>query len=216
MAVLAGAEPALVGNRQRVLVSDLSGKSNIIYKARELGIKVSSKDPVVMATLEKIKELESRGYQFEGAEASFELMLKRAMGLRKYFDLHGFRVINEKRTETEDPIAEATIMISVGGEIAHTAALGNGPVNALDNAARKALERFYPSLKEVALFDYKVRVLTAGEGMAAQVRVLIESGDKKDKWGTVGLSENIVEASWQALADSITYKLMKDEQQKSE
>lgn len=209
-------EPALVGNRQRVLVSDLSGKSNILYKARELGIKVSSKDPVVMATLEKIKELESRGYQFEGAEASFELMLKRAMGLqRKYFDLHGFRVINEKRTETEDPIAEATIMISVGGEIAHTAALGNGPVNALDNAARKALERFYPSLKDMELVDYKVRVLTAGEGTAAQVRVLIETGDKKDKWGTVGLSENIVEASWQALADSITYKLMKDEEHDS-
>ncbi len=206
-------DPALVGNRRRVLVSDLSGKSNIIYKARELGIKVSSKDPVVMAMLEKIKDLENRGYQFEGAEASFELMLKRAMGLtRKYFDLHGFRVINEKRKEDDAPIAEATIMISVGGEIAHTAALGNGPVNALDNAARKALERFYPQLKDMDLVDYKVRVLTTGEGTAAQVRVLIESGDKHDKWGTVGLSENIVEASWQALADSINYKLMKDEQ----
>lgn len=210
-------QPELVGNRQRVLVSDLSGKSNIIYKARELGIKVSSKDPVVIATLDSIKEMESRGYQFEGAEASFELMLKKAMGLqRKYFDLLGFRVINEKRKEDEPPIAEATIMIRVGGAIEHTAALGNGPVNALDNAVRKALEKFYPQLKEMELIDYKVRVLTAGQGTAAQVRVLIESGDAHDKWGTVGLSENIVEASWQALADSITYKLMKDEQKNSD
>jgi len=205
--------PELVGNRQRVLVSDLSGKSNIIYKAQELGIKVSSKDPVVVATLEKLKEMENQGYQFEGAEGSFELMLKRALGQeRRYFDLVGFRVINEKRTEDETPLAEATIMIRVGGKIEHTAAMGNGPVNALDNAIRKALEKFYPQLKEMELVDYKVRVISTGEGTAARVRVLIESGDKKDKWGTVGLSENIVEASWQALVDSINYKLLKDEE----
>lgn len=208
--------PELVGNRQRVLLSDLSGKSNIIYKAREMGLKVSSKDPVVVSTLEKLKELENQGYQFEGAEASFEIILKRAMGLqRKYFDLVGFRVINEKRKEDEAPLSEATIMIKVGGKVEHTAALGNGPVNALDNAVRKALEKFYPSLKEMELIDYKVRVISTGEGTAAKVRVLIESGDKKDKWGTVGLSENIVEASWQALVDSINYKLMKDEKTKS-
>jgi len=205
--------PELVGNRQRVLISDLSGKSNIIYKAQELGIKVSSKDPVVVATLEKLKEMENQGYQFEGAEGSFELMLKRALGQeRRYFDLVGFRVINEKRTEDETPLAEATIMIRVGGKIEHTAAMGNGPVNALDNAIRKALEKFYPQLKEMELVDYKVRVISTGEGTAARVRVLIESGDKKDKWGTVGLSENIVEASWQALVDSINYKLLKDEE----
>ncbi|MBN2466633.1 MAG: citramalate synthase [Deltaproteobacteria bacterium] len=205
--------PELVGNRQRVLISDLSGKSNIIYKANELGIKVNSRDPVVISTLEKIKEMENRGYQFEGAEASFELLLKSSMGLqRKYFDLVGFRVISEKRRETEAPLAEATIMIRVGGKVEHTAAMGNGPVNALDNAIRKALEKFYPQLKEMELMDYKVRVISTGAGTGAQVRVLIESGDKKDRWGTVGLSENIIEASWQALVDSITYKLLKDEE----
>ena len=205
-------QPELVGNHQRVLLSDLSGKSNIIYKAKELGIKVSSKDPVVIATLEKLKELENQGYQFEGAEASFELMLKRALGIqRKYFDLVGFRIISEKRKEDDTPLAEATIMIKVGGKIEHTAAMGNGPVNALDNAIRKALEKFYPQLKEMELVDYKVRVLSSGEeGTGAKVRVLIESSDNSDKWGTVGLSENIIEASWQALVDSINYKLLKD------
>jgi 2-isopropylmalate synthase len=204
--------PELVGNLQRVLISDLSGKSNIIYKAQELGIKVNSKDPVVISTLEKLKEMENQGYQFEGAEASFELMLKKALGLqKKYFDLLGFRVINEKRMEDETPLSEATIMIRVGGKIEHTAAMGNGPVNALDNAIRKALEKFYPQLTEMELVDYKVRVISTGEGTAAKVRVLIETGDKKDRWGTVGLSENIVEASWQALVDSINYKLLKDD-----
>ncbi len=168
---------------------------------------------MVVATLEKLKEMENQGYQFEGAEGSFELMLKKALGhQRKYFDLVGFRVINEKRTEDEIPLAEATIMIRVGGKIEHTAAMGNGPVNALDNAIRKALEKFYPQLKEMELVDYKVRVISTGEGTGARVRVLIESGDKKDTWGTVGLSENIVEASWQALVDSINYKLLKDEE----
>jgi 2-isopropylmalate synthase len=205
--------PELVGNRQRVLVSDLSGRSNIVYKAQELGINVDSKDPAVQETLEKLKSLENQGYQFEGAEGSFELMLKRALGeQRKYFDLVGFRVINEKRTEDEIPFAEATIMIKVGGKVEHTAAMGNGPVNALDNAIRKALEKFYPQLKDMELVDYKVRVISAGEGTAARVRVLILSGDGADRWGTVGMSENIVEASWQALVDSINYKLLKDEE----
>ena len=210
--------PELVGNHQRVLLSDLSGKSNIIYKAKDLGIKVGSKDPVVIATLKKLKNLENQGYQFEGAEASFELMLKKALGLqKKYFDLVGFRIISEKRKEDETPLAEATIMIQVGGKIEHTAALGNGPVNALDNAIRKALEKFYPQLKDMELVDYKVRVLSSGEeGTGAKVRVLIESSDNHDKWGTVGLSENIIEASWQALVDSINYKLLKDDKKNAE
>jgi len=210
--------PELVGNHQRVLLSDLSGKSNIIFKAKDLGIKVGSKDPVVIATLEKLKNLEHQGYQFEGAEASFELLLKKALGLqKKYFDLVGFRIISEKRKEDENPLAEATIMIQVGGKIEHTAALGNGPVNALDNAIRKALEKFYPQLKDMELVDYKVRVLSSGEeGTGAKVRVLIESSDNHDKWGTVGLSENIIEASWQALVDSINYKLLKDEKKNAE
>jgi 2-isopropylmalate synthase len=208
--------PERVGNRQRVLVSDLAGKSNIIYKAQKMGIAIDSQDPAVAATLERLKDLENQGYQFEGAEGSFELMLKGALGQqRKYFDLVGFRVINEKRTEDEIPLAEATIMIRVGGKIEHTAAMGNGPVNALDNAIRKALEKFYPQLKDMELIDYKVRVISTGEGTAARVRVLIESGDSNDTWGTVGLSENIVEASWQALVDSINYKLLKDEEDAS-
>ncbi len=130
----------------------------------------------------------------------------------RFFDLIGFRVIDVKRKEDEPPFAEATIMIRVGGNIEHTASVGNGPVNALDNALRKALEKFYPELKEVRLVDFKVRVLSTGEGTAASVRVLIESGDGRDKWGTVGVSHNVIEASWQALVDSINYKLMKEKE----
>ncbi len=207
--------PELVGNRQRVLISDLSGKSNILYKAREFGINIKASDPVTQNLVETIKDLEHKGYQFEGAEASFELLMKRILGTyKKGFNLIGFRVIDEKRKEDEPPIAEATIMVEVGGKVEHTAAVGDGPVNALDNALRKALEMFYPSLKEVKLLDFKVRVLTAGEGTAASVRVLIESGDKTDKWGTIGVSENVIEASWQALVDSIDYKLYKDEKKR--
>lgn len=202
--------PELIGNRRRILVSDLSGKSNIFFKAKEFNINIDSKDPVTIDILKKLKDMEMEGYQFEVAEASFELLMRQAIGeRRKYFELMGFRVIDEKRKEGDNPIAEATVMIKVGGHIEHTAAVGNGPVNALDNALRKALERFYPELKEVKLFDYKVRVLTSEKGTGARVRVLIESGDKEEKWGTVGVSQNIIEASYQALVDSIEYKLYK-------
>jgi len=204
-------DPELVGNHRRVLVSDLSGKSNILFKAQEFGIDLGSKDPVVKEILEQLKVLEYEGFQYEGAEASFELLIKRALGqLPEFFELLGFRVIDEKRTGAEKPSAEATIMVRVDGQIEHTAANGNGPVNALDNAMRKALEKFYPELKEVKLLDYKVRVLPKGIGTGSMVRVLIESGDSKDKWGTVGVSFNIVEASWQALTDSVIYKLLKE------
>ena len=203
--------PELVGNIQRVLISDLSGKSSIMQKAKEFKIAISSKDPVVHEIVEKLKDLESQGFQFEGAEGSFELLMMEALGTkRKYFELVGFRVINERREE-EPPVCEATIMVKVGGRTEHTAALGNGPVNALDNALRKALEKFYPQLREAQLIDYKVRVLSAGEGTASKVRVLVETGDRRHKWGTVGVSENIIEASWQALVDSVNYKLYKDE-----
>jgi 2-isopropylmalate synthase len=205
--------PELVGNMTRVLVSDLSGRSNILAKAEEFNIKMDSKDPVTLEILENIKEMENRGYQFEGAEASFELLMKRALGThRKFFSVIGFRVIDEKRHEDQKPLSEATIMVKVGGKIEHTAAEGNGPVNALDNALRKALEKFYPRLKEVKLLDYKVRVLPAGQGTASSIRVLIESGDKESRWGTVGVSENIVDASYQALLDSVEYKLHKSEE----
>ncbi|MDY7033768.1 MAG: citramalate synthase [Thermodesulfobacteriota bacterium] len=203
-------KPELVGNKQRILVSDLSGKSNILSKAAEFNIDLRDNSPIALEILEDMKELENQGYQFEGAEASFEILMKKALGTkRKHFDLVGFRVIDEKGKEDSPPQSEATIMVRVGGKIEHTAAVGNGPVNALDNALRKALEKFYPELKEMELIDYKVRVLSTGEGTGARVRVLIESGDKEDKWGTVGVSHNIIEASWQALVDSIDYKLLK-------
>ncbi len=205
-------KPEKVGNRRRVLISDLAGKSNILQKAAEYDIDLNRKDPLTQDILNTLKEMENQGFQFEGAEASFELLMKKALGIqKKYFELLGFRVLSEKFKENPAPLSEATIMIKVGGNIEHTAATGNGPVNALDNAIRKALEKFYPQLREMELIDYKVRVLTAGQGTGAKVRVLIESGDHQDKWGTVGVSENIIEASWQALVDSITYKLLKDE-----
>jgi 2-isopropylmalate synthase len=202
--------PELVGNSTRVLISDLSGRANILSKAEEFNINLDSKDPVTLEILDNIKEMENRGYQFEGAEASFELLMRRALGThKKFFTVIGFRVIDEKRHEEHRPISEATIMMKVGGKFEHTAAEGNGPVNALDNALRKALEKFYPILKDVRLHDYKVRVLPAGQGTASAIRVLIESGDKESRWGTVGVSENIIEASYQALIDSIEYKLHK-------
>ncbi|MBE9503524.1 MAG: citramalate synthase [Proteobacteria bacterium] len=206
-------KPELVGNHQRVLVSDLSGRSNILYKAKAFGIDVDSKDKALQEILGELKVLENQGFQFEGAEASFELLMRKAKGNEpKFFDLIGFRVIDEKRKENEPPLSEATIMIKVGGHVEHTASVGNGPINALDNALRKALEKFFPELKKVSLIDFKVRVISAGEGTAASVRVLIESGDGRDKWGTVGVSQNVVEASWQALVDSINYKLLKDKE----
>jgi 2-isopropylmalate synthase len=208
--------PELVGNHQRILLSDLSGKSNIIHKAKEFDIEINPNDPITAHILKELKDLEHKGFQFEGAEASFELIMKKALGLHKsFFNLIGFRVIDEKRSKGEKAFAEATIMVEVGGMVEHTAATGNGPVNALDNALRKALEKFYPQLKKVKLKDYKVRVLKGGEGTASMVRVLIESSDNVDSWSTVGLSENIIQASWQALVDSIDYKLLKDEQKKS-
>jgi 2-isopropylmalate synthase len=157
--------PERVGNVTRVLVSDLSGRSNILAKAEQFNINLDSKDPVTIEILEKIKELENKGYQFEGAEASFELLMRRALGtLPHYFSIIGFRVIDSKRHGEEKPLSEATIQVKVGGKIEHTAAEGNGPVNALDNALRKALENFYPQIKNMRLLDYKVRVLPAGTG----------------------------------------------------
>jgi 2-isopropylmalate synthase len=206
--------PELVGNCTRVLVSDLSGRSNILAKAEEFNINLDSKDPVTLEILEKIKDLENKGFQFEGAEASFELLMRRALGtLRNFFSVIGFRVIDTKRHEDEKPISEATVQVKVGGRIEHTAAEGNGPVNALDNALRKALENFYPRLREIRLLDYKVRVLPAGKGTASVTRVLIESGDKDSRWGTVGVSDNIIDASYHALVDALQYKLIKDQEE---
>ncbi|OGP97927.1 MAG: citramalate synthase [Deltaproteobacteria bacterium RBG_19FT_COMBO_52_11] len=204
--------PEWVGNRRRILISDLAGKSNVLQKAADYHIDLGRKDPLTDEILNTLKEMENQGFQYEGAEASFELLMKKALGTqKKYFELLGFRILSEKLREDRAAVSEATIMVKVGGRVEHTAATGNGPVNALDNAIRKALEKFYPQLGDMELVDYKVRVLSTGKGTASRVRVLIESGDRRDKWGTVGVSENIIEASWQALVDSINYKLLKDE-----
>ena len=203
--------PELVGNRTRVLVSDLSGRSNILAKAEECGIELNSKDPVTLEILEDIKDLENQGFQFEGAEASFELLMLKAMGkLKHYFAVTAFRVIDTLRDSDRAPVSEATIKVKVGGKIEHTAADGNGPVNALDSAMRKALASFYPQIAEVTLLDYKVRVLPSSKGTDAVIRVLVESGDDDSRWGTVGVSSNVIDASYQALADALTYKLYKD------
>ena len=205
--------PEQVGNRQRVLVSDHAGRSGLMGKVETYGIRLSKDNPKLHELLHTLKDLENKGYQFEGAEGSLELLTRKAVGKHQpSFQLLGFRVIVEKRQADEPPISEATVMVKVGEAIEHTAAVGAGPVNALDHALRKALEKFYPQLNEVRLLDYKVRVLAASQGTASQVRVLIESGDHKEKWGTVGVSENIMEASWQALADSIEYKLLPKEE----
>ena len=203
--------PEQVGNIRRILISDQSGKSNVLHKAKKFGLDLESTDPLVTTILKRLKELENQGFQYEGAEASFELLMRRAMGtMPSFFELKGFTVLNHKDTPEGVTKAEATIQLEVGGDIVHTAAMGEGPVNALDNALRKALTCFYPQLASVSLSDYKVRVLASEHGTGAQVRVLIESTDSKSQWGTVGVSHDIIEASWQALVDSISYKLLKD------
>jgi 2-isopropylmalate synthase len=204
--------PDLVGNRRRVLVSELAGKSNILWKAGEYGIDLEKDTPEARRILETLKRLEDEGYQFEGAEASFELLMERALGNhRAYFELEGYRVIVETRRDDREPLAEATVRLHVKGMSEHTAATGNGPVNALDHALRKALEEFYPNLQEMHLVDYKVRILDETSGTAAKTRVLITSADDEETWGTVGVACNIIDASWQALVDSVEYKLRRDE-----
>ena len=209
-------DPDRVGNKPRVLVSELSGKENIIYKAKELGLDLQAKGKEVQKLLEQVKLLESHGFQYENAEASFELLVHRAKpDYHPPFELVDFMVVVEKRrrppTEKnlEEMLAEAVVKVRVGTEVMHTAAEGNGPVNALDQALRKALLRFYPSIAAVKLVDYKVRILEESVGTGAQVRVLIESSDGVEEWRTVGSSTNIIEASWLALADSLEYWLIK-------
>jgi len=204
--------PEAVGNHRRVLVSELAGKSNILWKAREYGIDIDRETPDSRRILDRLKALEDQGFQFEGAEASFELLMERALGRHTpYFELEAYRVIVEEQNASAEPVAEATVRLRVKGIPEHTAASGNGPVDALDHALRKALEEFYPKLKEMRLLDYKVRILDESKGTAAKTRVLITSGDGRETWGTVGVADNIIEASWQALVDSIEYKLRADE-----
>ena len=203
-------DPAVVGNERRVLVSELSGKSNVIYKAVELGLTLDQSSPDAKLVVDKLKAMEHDGYQFEGAEASFEMLFDRLVHHSKeFFELDGFRLITEKKGEGE-AYSEAVIKLRVDGKEEHTAAEGVGPVSALDRALRKSLTTFFPCIKDIRLTDYKVRVLNPKGATDAKVRVLIESSDGHDTWGTVGVSENLIEASWQALVDSITYKLKKE------
>jgi 2-isopropylmalate synthase len=203
-------DPAIVGNERRVLVSELSGKSNVIYKAVERGLRLDPSSPDAKVVVEKLKEMEHDGYQFEGAEASFEMLFDKLVHhAKEFFELDGIRLITEKRGG-EEPYSEAVIKLRVDGREEHTAAEGVGPVSALDRALRKSLIPFFPCIKDIRLTDYKVRVLNPKSATDAKVRVLIESSDGHDTWGTVGVSENLIEASWQALVDSITYKLKKE------
>jgi 2-isopropylmalate synthase len=209
-------DPRRVGNRPRVVVSELSGRGNIIYKAKEMSLDLPPEGEELKKLLSQIKWLESRGFQYENAEASFELLVRRAKtDYQPPFELVDFMVVVEKRRrpptreELEEMLSEATVKVRVGKEIMHTAAEGKGPVNALDHALRKALLRFYPSVARVRLVDYKVRILEENVGTESQVRVLIESSDGLTEWRTVGSSTNIIEASWLALADSLEYWLLR-------
>ena len=203
-------EPERVGNERRFLVSDQAGGATIVSKLRRFLPDIEKKDPLVGQVLERVKQLEHEGYQFEAAEGSFELMARRVQGTYEdLFTLINFRTINRRIGERAEE-AEAIVRVVIGAAEYHMVAGGDGPVNALDQALRKALEQEFPALKQVHLEDYKVRVLSSSDGTAAKTRVLIESSDGKDVWGTVGVSENVIEASWIALADSLHYKLMKD------
>ena len=212
--------PAVVGNKPRMLVSELSGRANIILRARELGVDLPLRGKEAQELVEKVKLLESRGFQYENAEASFDLLVHRAQpDYEPPFELVDFMVVVEKRRRPpvrkslEEVLAEAIVKVRVGSEVMHTAAEGTGPVNALDRALRKALLQFYPSLSAVKLVDYKVRILEESTGTESQVRVLIESSDGIEQWRTVGSSANIIEASWLALADSLEYWLLKHKSQ---
>ena len=201
-------DPSLVGNERRVLVSELSGKSNIAEKLAEYG--VEQDQSLMTKVLDRVQDLENEGYQFEAAEASFVLLVERLAGrYSPKFERIRYRVSVAGQREGE-PVTEASVKIKVGTSIEHTVSEGDGPVNALDGALRKALEPHFPRLKEMALEDYKVRVINAREGTAARVRVVIESKDHADIWGTVGVSENVIEASWLALVDAFDHKLAKD------
>jgi 2-isopropylmalate synthase len=206
-------EPAAVGNRTRVLVSDLAGRSSLVMKARELGFVIDEQAPELKAILEELKQLEFEGYEFEAADASLRLLL--AKSLRQHvpaFEFESYRVITERRGPEASLVSEATVKLKVKGKPIHTVAECVGPVGALDKALRLALDRSYPTIKDMALSDYKVRILDSRRGTNSRARVLIETTDGQEMWGTVGLSDNVIEATWEALRDSVEYKLLIEEQ----
>ena len=201
-------DPALIGNERRFLISELSGKSNVLAELEKA--KIAQDKKLAREILKRVQELENEGYQFEAANASFDLLVKKVMGTyQPSFELLKYYVTVEKSPSGE-MVNEATVKLKIAGKVQHVVGEGDGPVNALDAALRKALEGKYPAIKDVHLIDYKVRVVNARAGTAARVRVVIESRDKTSIWGTVGVSENIIEASWLALVDSVEYKLQKE------
>jgi 2-isopropylmalate synthase len=202
-------EPGLVGNHQRILVGELSGRTNVMLKARELGITLDEKAPVTRDILEEIKRMEKEGYEFEAADASFELLVRRQLdGFASPFQLDEYHVSMRKSATQGSTQCEATVKILIDGEAIHTVADGDGPVNALDNSLRRALVLKYPDVARFHLIDYKVRIMDSSSGTAARTRVLITSSDGHQEWGTVGVSDNVIEASWLALCDSVQYYLM--------
>jgi 2-isopropylmalate synthase len=211
-------DPELVGNHRRILLSDLSGRANLELKAKELGLALDPKAPHTKVILDKLKQLEADGYQFESAGASFKLFVMQCLGQRpEYFTLRDLEVTiafgDESQNGTQNGTDDATrvrIEIGVGGEVAYTSARGAGPVHAMDLGLRSLIDRFYPQLSSVRLVDYKVRVLASGDGTGSVVRVLLQSTDGEESWGTVGVSPNIIHASWSAMVDSLVYKLVKD------
>ncbi len=209
-------DPTKVGNKQRVLVSDMAGRSSLLMKAQELGFNIDRNSPETKAVIEKLKELEFHGYEYESADGSLRLLLDKLTDQHKpHFEFEGYRVIIEKRSPTEPTTSEATIKVNVNGEPHYTVAEASGPVGALDHALRIALGKSYPNLNDLGLKDYKVRILESKKGADAKTRVLIESSDGHGIWGTVGASDNIIEASWQAIRDSVEYKLLLDERKEN-
>ena len=208
--------PESVGNERRILVSEGSGSSSVLLKAIEMGVDLQKSSPEVKEILEALKSLEKQGYVYEAADASFRMLVQKVLRKHKpFFELEGYRVIVEKERKDMPCVSEASVKVRVGNEVEYTVAEGDGPVNALDRALRKALARFYPAIKNVFLTDYRVRILDPEEATAAKTRVIIESSDGERTWGTVGVSVNIIEASWEALVDSVEYKLFQEEEKKA-
>ena len=204
-------EPELVGNRTRVLVSDMSGRSSVMMKAKEIGVELDARSPELKNFLGELKELEFKGYEYEAADASFKLLLNRYLkGKQDDFELIGYRVMVSHQSALDRTISEATVQVKVGDVVHHTVAEATGPVGALDNALRKAIAPVFPEISEVELIDFKVRILESQHGADAIIRVQIESTDGKEIWGTVGASDNIIEATWEALVDSVEYKILLD------
>ena len=209
-------KPELVGNKRRFLISEVSGKSTVYSEVQKIFPNISKDDKEVQKITDRLKDLEFEGYQFEGAEGTVELIIRKIIGKYKpFFKLNHFKIIGEQPYNSEEFSSTAVINITVDGQTEMTAAEGEGPVNALDKAIRKALDVFYPQLQDVRLVDYKVRVLDSESATGAKVRVLIESTDGVENWSTVGVSRDVIQASWIALVDSIEYKLIKDIERKA-